>query len=167
MRRFPDIISMLPKPEYQLSAPLAAYSFQAAAAPPVPQAWSAHTSTLMSAPLAPQAWNTHAPASPAQAPPPTAASSAATFFRTRPSTCNFCLQPGHLVRECNIAKEYVKTGCTLVIDNHIYLPNQQPIAYDSSRGGLKASIDAWWAEQSVPAPAQNRVVFARDVTSLG
>jgi hypothetical protein len=84
IRRFPDVARELPKPELQ-SGPTAAYSYQAAPLPAPPQ----------------QPWHARAPApTPASIPPPVVASSADSFFRSRPSGCNFCGLQGHQIRDC-------------------------------------------------------------------
>jgi hypothetical protein len=130
--RFPDIVSTLPKPEYRPGPAMAAYSFQAAPAPTTPSApqpWSARAPP----PSAQQPWSAQAPPVPSSALPPVIADSAASFFRPRPSTCNFCTLAGHQVRDCSMAKEYVNTGRATIVGNCIHLPNHQPVPYDGSR----------------------------------
>jgi hypothetical protein len=91
------------------------------------------------------------------APPPPPSADASAFFRPRPRAdgCAFCVQPGHRVRECPAAQEYVHTGRASIRDGRICLPNGRHVPNDSSGRGIKAGIDAWLAAQqaaSAPVP---------------
>ena len=149
--RFPDAMMSIPKPEYRTSATATTYSYQTTAPPPPPpQPWSAHA----------------APPAPFQAPLAANASTAPSYYRLgpRPEVCSFCYGPGHRIRECPVGDEYVRSGRATIVNGRIHLPNGQPIPYDGTRRGLRASIDSWLAAQTAPAPttAQTRVVFARE-----
>ena len=57
--------------------------------------------------------------------------------------------------------EYLTSGCASVIEECIHLPNGQPVPFDGSRQGIKASIDAWLTSQSIaaPPPAKTHAIF--------
>ena len=97
---------------------------------------------------------------------PANANAAASFFQSSPCTevCSFCHGQGHRICECPTGNEYVLSGRATIINNRLHLPNGQPIPFDGSRRGLKASINSWLAAQSTIAPtgAQTHVVFVRD-----
>jgi len=84
---------------------------------------------------------------------------AAAFFRPRRrfNGCAFCTWPGHRLRECPSAIEYIKTGQVTVKNNRLFLPNGGPIPNDGSGRGLKHAVDTWTAANSalpvVPGPA--------------
>ena len=44
----------------------------------------------------------------------------------------------------------------------MHLPNGQPIPYDGTNRGIKASIDSWLTVQNAPPASQTRAVFVRD-----
>jgi len=141
----------IPKPEYRAGSPAIAYSYQSTAPPPSP----------------PQPWSAQNTASASTAPAPSVnTSGTASFFRfgPQPGTCAFCHAEDHQVRKCAIADEYVKSGRASIVNDRIHLPNRQPIPFDSTKRGLKASIDAWLTSQTAPdlTPAQTRAVFTRD-----
>lgn len=70
-----------------------------------------------------------------------------SYFRPmlRTKGCVFCADPGHHVRQCSIAKDYVQTNRTVVINDRLHLPNGQPIPNDGNGRGLKPAIDKWLA----------------------
>ena len=147
-RRFPDALRGIPEPGYRDAPPTAAYSYQPAAPPPALQPWSAPAPTLVS------------PAANANA------NAIASFFRTtpRPETCAFCTAPDHRLRQCPIANEYLVSGRASIVGDRMHLPNGQPIPFDGTRRGLKASIDSWLISQTTSAPpiTQTRTVFTQD-----
>jgi len=153
--RFPDAMFGIPKPEYRAGSPAIAYSYQSTAPLPSP----------------PQPWSAQNTASASTVPAPSVNTSAtASFFRfgPQPGTCAFCHAEDHQVRKCAIADEYVKSGRDSIVNDRIHLPNRQPIPFDSTKRGLKASIDAWLTSQTAPAltPAQTRAVFTRDSAAV-
>jgi hypothetical protein len=54
--------------------------------------------------------------------------------------CAFCLQPGHHVRECTSAQEYVRLGRALVLGDRLSLPNGQPIPNDGAGRRLNDKV---------------------------
>ena len=141
----------IPKPESWGNSFTSAYSYQAA--PPAPQqqqSWSAHIA---------------APA-PTQAPQTSNASTIASFFCStlRSNACAFCMAQDHQLRQCAIAKDYLMSGQASLVGDRVHLLNRQPIPFNGTRRGLKASIDAWLTLQAVPTPAtaQTCTVFTRD-----
>jgi hypothetical protein len=81
--------------------------------------------------------------------------------------CAFCAQQGHILRGCQIAREYVKNGRTILKNSRLYLPSGQPIPNDGSSRGLKSAIDAWIATNvprasEAPATVAAPAVPARD-----
>jgi len=147
IQRFPEAMFGIPKPEYRTGSPAIAYSYQhVAPQPPTLQPWSAPTTA------------------PAPMPPaPAASTGTATSFRfgLRPKACVFCRTENHQVCDCALASEYVKSGRASIVNDHIHLLNGQPVPFDGSRRGLKASIDTWLNTQIAPtaAPAQSHAVF--------
>jgi len=142
----------IPKPEYRTSATTTTYSYQTMAPPPpLPQPWSAHTT----------------PPTPFQAPLAASASTAPLYYHLGPcpEVCSFCYGPGHRIRECPVGDEYVRSGRATIINGQIHLPNGQPIPYNGTRQGLRASIDSWLAAQTAPmlTTAQTHVVFTREL----
>jgi len=145
---FPEAMFGIPKLEYRTGSPAITYLYQPTAPqPPMSQPWSAPTTA------------------PAPTPPAPAASTgtAASFFcfGPRPKACVFCCAENHQVRDCALASEYVKSGHASIVNDRIHLPNGQPVPFDGSRRGLKASIDTWLNAQIAPTavPAQSRAVF--------
>jgi hypothetical protein len=139
--RFPNIARDLPKPE--IAQPTVPAFYQAPAiSPPSRQQWPR-------------------PSNPVAPPPPSITTDG--FFRSRARTegCAFCTQPGHRIRECTTALEYVHAGRAAVVDDRIRLPNGDPVPNDGLGCGLKASIDAWLANQP-PASQQNTHPFPRE-----
>ena len=141
----------IPKLEYRAAPATAAYSYQTTAPPPpTQQMWSAPATAPIPTPVAPSA-NT---------------STAAPFFQfgPRPETCVFCCAEGHRLRTCAAANKYIQSGCATWINDRINLLNGQPVPFDSSRHGLKASIDAWLALQTAaaPTPAQNQAIITHN-----
>ncbi|KAN0118727.1 hypothetical protein V8E52_004838 [Russula decolorans] len=129
--RFPSVAQVLPKPlltqQASTHVPATTFSVQTAPAPPPPparQSWPAAANPL-----------------------PTPQSNPSSFFRSRvrPDGCTFCLLPGHRVRRCSSAQEYVRLGRALVRDDRLRLPNGQPTPNDGAGRGLKHGIDAWLA----------------------
>jgi hypothetical protein len=163
-RRFPDALQGIPEPAYRDAQPTVTYSYQSAAPPPAPQPWSAQTPTPAPAPVQ-QPWTMHAP--PILTPAPLAtnlnASTIASFFRTtlRPETCAFCTAPNHRLRQCPTTKDYLVSGHASLVGNQVHLPNGQPIPFNGTRRGLKASINAWLTSQtaSTPSTTQTHAVF--------
>ena len=150
-KRFPEAMFGIPKPEYRTGSPAITYSYQPAAPqPPTSQPWSVPTTAPVPTPSAPAA----------------STGTATSFFRfgPRPEACAFCCAENHRVCDCAIAGEYVKSGCASIVNDRIHLPNGQPVPFDGSRRGLKASIDTWLNSQIAPtaAPAQSRAIFTRD-----
>ena len=149
--RFPNAMLGIPKPEYRAAPATAAYSYQTTAPPLLTQQmWSTPAAAPVPTPVAPSA-NT---------------STAAPFFQFGPcpKTCVFCHTEGHRLRSCAAANEYIQSGRATWINDRINLPNGQPVPFDSSRHGLKASIDAWLALQTAaaPTPAQNQAIITHD-----
>ena len=137
-KRFPEAMFGVPKPEYRTGSSAITYSYQPAVPqPPTSQPWSTPTTASAPTPTAPAA-NT---------------GTATSFFRfgPRPEACVFCRAENHQVRDCAIAGEYVKSGRASIINDRIHLPNGQPVPFNSTRQGLKASIDAWLNSQIAPA----------------
>ena len=166
-RRFPDALRGIPEPAYRDAPPTVAYSYQSAAPPPALQPWTAQTAAPTPAPVQ-QPWTAHATPVTTQAPPAanSNASAIASFFRTtpRPETCAFCTAPDHRLRQCPTAKDYLVSGRASLVGDRVHLPNGQPIPFDGTRRGLKASIDTWLTSQTAPIPptAQARTIFTRD-----
>jgi len=142
--RFPNHMQGIPKPGgFQIDT-TALYSYQTPPPPP-PPTWSA----------------------PAAAPVPTPAAPAPNFstatpflrFGPRPELCVFCRAEGHRLHSCPTLKDYVQTGRASWINDRIHLPNGQPVPFNGTRRGLKASIDAWLTAQTAPAAAQSSAVF--------
>ena len=147
--RFPNAITDIPKPEYRTGPSTVAYLYQAPAPlPPAPQQWNAQATAPAPAP-APQIAN---------------ASTITSFFQTPPLSdgCAFCTTQDHRLRQCSSAKEYLVSGRASLVGDRIHLPNGQPIPFDGTRQGLKASIDMWLTTQNALTTAQTRTVFARD-----
>ena len=72
-----------------------------------------------------------------------------TFFcEMRTDGCAFCAKPGHRVRGCPTAQEYIRTGRAVIKNDRICLPTGHPIPNDGSRRGLKHGIDTWLAASS-------------------
>jgi len=145
--RFPNHMRGIPKPGgFQIDT-TASYSYQ------------------MPAPLPPPTWSV-----PAAAPVPTPATPAPNFstaapflhFGPRPELCIFCRTEGHRLRSCPTLNDYVQSGHASWINDRIHLPNGQPVPFDGTRRGLKASIDAWLTAQTAPAAAQSSAVFTRE-----
>ena len=112
----------------------------------------AYRSPSPPAPVRQQPWAQRTPATTTA----TASASSSTpekdiFLRNRNSTrtrgCAFCCMPGHRIRGCPAAEEYVETGRVKIVNNRLHLPTGQPIPnYYGRRGlGLQASVDAWLA----------------------
>ena len=135
---FPYMAQALPRPVIVQTPTAPTYSVQTAPTPP---------------PLPHQPW---------PAPAPLPAVNPLPFFRSRarPDACAFCLQPGHRVRECPSAQEYVRTGRALVLEDRISFPNGQPIPNDGTGRGLKHGIDTWLTTQASTNPTS--VSFARE-----
>ena len=74
-----------------------------------------------------------------------------SYFRPmlRTRGCIFCANPGHHVRQCSIAEDYVDTGRTLILNDRLYLPNGRLIPNDGNGHGLKPAIDKWLAANTV------------------
>ena len=64
------------------------------------------------------------------------------------------MQPGHRIRKCPIAQEYIWTSHATSRGNCLHLSNGQPILNDSSSHELQASIDLWLAAQTALIPLQ-------------
>ena len=141
-------MSSIPKPEYRSSPATSAYSYQATP-PPLPpsQLWSAPAAAPVPTSVAPSA-NANA-----------AAAAASFCLGPRPESCAFCCSQGHHVCTCTIANEYVNSRHATVINNQVHLPNSQPIPYDSTNCGIKASIDSWLTTQNTPPASQTRTIF--------
>src|SRR6266702_4109757 len=140
--RYPDVARDLPKPEIVQS-----YPFQTSAPSTFPprQPWAAPQNR--SAPLPPNI-------SPEDA-----------FFRARPRPigCSFCSQTDHRIRECPIARDYVRTGRAMVINDRIHLPNSQSISGDNSGSNLQTRIDAWLSSATAaPTNTTSASTFTRD-----
>jgi hypothetical protein len=127
--RFPNTLQFLPKPLFtqsrSASAPSASFSVQAPPPLPLP---------------APQPW----PIAATPSSTPQFASDPSSFFRSRarPDGCAFCVQPGHRVRECPSAREYVRAGRVLrpvfilVSRAHLYLYSASMCTTGPPRTGL-------------------------------
>jgi len=78
--------------------------------------------------------------------------------------CVFCCTKGHQLRSYAAANEYIQSGHATWINDRINLLNRQPVPFDSSRHGLKASIDTWLASQTATAltPAQNQAIITHN-----
>jgi hypothetical protein len=127
--QFPNTMMGIPRPGYQVDTS-ASYTYQASALSPLPlQLWSAPATAPIPAPTTPSS-NTNA---------------TSTFLRFSPraETCAFCRAEGHHLRLCTTANEYIQSGRASWINKQIHLPNGQPVPFDGTRCGLKASIDAW------------------------
>jgi len=153
VHRFPDVARELPKPECWSKTQTATYSYQAVPpTAPIQQNWSAYPPT----PIQPSA------------PPPPVTSSADSFFCSWPSECIFCGHQGHQICVCRATEDYIRSSHATVVNDHLHLPNSQPIPYDRTGRGIRASLDTWLATQSMPAPvlvpppAQTCVIFAQD-----
>ena len=65
-------------------------------------------------------------------------------------------------------EEYIRTEHATIIDDCLHLLNEQPIPYNRTRRGIKASLDSWLvahptsASSSAPLLAQSHAVFAQD-----
>ena len=135
VHRFPDVAQSLPKPEISQS-----YSFQ---------------NTALPTNLPRQTW--------ADRSAPPVVSPEESFFRTRPTSCIFCSQPSHLIRECTLAQEYVQSKKASIVGNRMHLPNGQPIPSNISGRNLKEKIDAWLAGSLAAVPPHpSDSTFARD-----
>ncbi|KAI9457390.1 hypothetical protein F5148DRAFT_1151185 [Russula earlei] len=110
---FPEVANNYPKPDFgSTNSFLATFSYQAttpALAPP-PMSWTC-------------------PTDPVPIPSQIVPDDPSTFFRTQPCTdaCTFCNQPGHHVRNCEIAKGYIHTNRAIVVNGRICLPNGEQI----------------------------------------
>ena len=145
---FPNAMLGIPRPGYQVNT-TATYAYQAPALSPPPL----------------QPWSVPATA-PIPAPTTSNTNTASTFlcFGPRTETCAFCRAKGHCLRSCTTANEYIQSGCASWINERIHLPNSQPVPFDSTRRGLKASIDVWLTLQTTaaPTPAQATAVLMCD-----
>ena len=133
---FPNVARSLSKPEMHQTLEMhQAYAFQAPVAPvSIPrQSW---TDWAVSAPTAP-------PAIPSNL----------SYYNTRPMNCIFCSQLNHLVKNCPIALEYVRSGRAVYINRRIHLPNGLPIPDDIPGSNLQARIDNWAATQAASGTA--------------
>jgi len=151
--RFPDVAREIPKPEHWREPLSVAYSYQAVPlVAPTQQHWSMHA-------LTPPQVSAH---------PPPVASLADLFFCSCLTGCIFYRHQGHQIRVCRATEDYVRSSHTTVIDDHLHLPNFQPIPNNGTRRGIKASLNTWLAVQTMPTPtptppaAQTHVVFAQD-----
>jgi hypothetical protein len=56
------------------------------------------------------------------------------------------------------------SSCASLVSDQVHLPNGQPIPFNSTRQGLKASINAWLTSQttSTLSTAQTRTIFTQD-----
>jgi hypothetical protein len=148
--RFPNAMLGIPRPRYQVDT-TATYAYQAPAPSPLP----------------PQLWSTPA-AAPILAPTTPSSSTNATFMFLRfgpcAETCAFCHAEGHRLCSCTTTNEYIQSRRTSWINKWIHLPNGQPVPFDGTRHGLKASIDAWLTLQTTaaPTPAQTTAVLTCD-----
>ena len=92
------------------------------------------------------------------------AAAAASFFCLGPcpESCTFCHSQGHHIHTCTIVNEYVNSRCATVINDWVHLLNGQPIPYDGTNRGIKASIDSWLASQNTQPASQSHTVFVHD-----
>ena len=148
---FPDITREIPKLEHWREPLSAAYSYQAMPLiAPMQQHWSTHA-------LTPPRVSAH---------PLPVASLADSFFHSCPTGFIFCGHQGHQIRVCRAMEDYIRSGRATMVNNHLHLPNFQPIPYDGTGRGIKASLDTWLATQTMPMPApappaaQTHIVFA-------
>jgi len=148
---FPNAMLSIPKPEYRAAPATAAYSYQTAAPPPpTQQTWSVPAAAPVPTPVTPLA-NT---------------STSAPFFQFGPcpETCVFCHAEGHQLCLCTATNKYIQSRHTTWINDRINLLNGQLVPFNSSRHGLKASINAWLASQTAAAltPAQNQAIITHN-----
>ena len=138
---FPTVAQGLPKPQIvdHGATSLTAFTVQTPPSLPLPP-----TPTQQSWP---------APAIPLPTPLPP--SNPSSFFRSsvRSDSCAFCLQTNHRIRGCPVAKEYVRLGRALIVEDRLSLPNGQQIPNDGTGRGIKHSIDTWLAAQAPIVPA--------------
>ena len=73
---------------------------------------------------------------------------ASDYFRFVPrhEGCTFCTRPGHVIRTCHTASDYVNSGFATLQDGRICLPTGDPILNSGSGRGLKHAIDEWLAK---------------------
>lgn len=159
-RHFLDTMRGIPQPQSYQTDLSASYSYQATNPPPLnPQSWM---HPITPPPLIPQPWSAPAAASPTSA----NAIPATTYFCPGPriKSCTFCHTEGHCIHSCALANEYVTSGRTTYVNDHIHLPNGQPVPFNGTRQGLKGSIDTWLTVQSTPPPAlaQIHTVYTQD-----
>jgi len=148
---FPNHMTSIPRPGYQADT-AATYLYQVLP-PPLPM-WSAPATAPIPTPVMPII---------------NAATSTPFFqFGPHPKTCVFCRTDGHQLHACTITSKYICSRHATWINDRIHLPNGQPVPFDGSRCGIKASIDAWLTSQTAAAasttstPAQTQAVFMRD-----
>jgi hypothetical protein len=101
---YPTVAQSLPKPQI-VNHTHTTFSVQTSAPPPPPSrpSWPATVNP----------------------PPPPSSANPSSFFRppARSDGCAFCSQPGHRMRTCPSAQEYVRTGRTIIQDDRLSLPN--------------------------------------------
>lgn len=124
----PNAMMGIPRPRYQVDT-TTTYAYQALASSPPPlQLWSVPATALVLALTIPLS-NTHA-----------------TFmflcFGPCAKTYAFYHAKGHCLCSCTTANEYIQSRYAVWINEQIYLPNGQLVPCDSTRHGLKVSIDA-------------------------
>ena len=78
----------------------------------------------------------------------TAATTPFFSFGPCPETCAFCCAEGHRLYLCASANKYIQSRCASWINDRLHLLNGQPVPFNSTRCGLKVSIDAWLTAQS-------------------
>jgi hypothetical protein len=83
-------------------------------------------------------------------PPPVRAYTPAPFNTGTPSgpqTCRFCDDPSHLIRDCQLAIQYIKDGkCTRDQYNRLVLPNGMNIPRHIMARTLRERFDIWHAQ---------------------
>jgi len=142
-------MTSIPRPGYQADT-TTTYLYQVL--PPLLPMWSVPAATPILTPVVP-AVNTTTPT---------------PFFQfgPHPKTCIFCCADGHRLHTCTVTSEYICSGCTTWINDWIHLPNGQPVPFNGSRCGIKASIDAWLTLQTATAAAstsaQTQAIFTCD-----
>ena len=159
VNRFPNVAQNLPKPD--LCQTTQSYAFQNSApyqnptpyqnSPVFQNPATFHNPAAFQNPVPPAAASRQ-PWADRSAPPPPAVSDPA-FYRP-PSRCMFCSQTNHLIKECPIAHEYVRTGRAVVINNRMHLPNGQPIPPNVTGVNLQAKIDVCLAGSATVTPTQ-------------
>ncbi|TDL14381.1 hypothetical protein BD410DRAFT_846086, partial [Rickenella mellea] len=81
------------------------------------------------------------------------------------TSCLFCMDPSHMMRECPTAQEYIRAGKVIKdARNRFVMPDSSPVPRAPIGKGLQYAIDAWHSNRARDAPPHMTVgsLFAYD-----